>query len=255
MTLRERIKSSERLLGTLVTVPEPSLAELVSAAFDLVWIDLEHGALDVGSLPSLTLAINAGGAAAVVRLPRLDSERLPAVLDAGVDGLVAPRVDSAEEAREFVSRLQYPPAGVRGFGPRRAGGYGRTPTFWQSAASRPAVLVQIESEVGASNSRQIAAVDGIDALIIGTADLSFDLGHPQATDTATFRDAAETVRASAAAAGKAYGVAAGSATAISDLLGSSGTIGILSVDVRIYAAAIDAAAGELRSLLPETRPQ
>jgi 2-keto-3-deoxy-L-rhamnonate aldolase RhmA len=249
MSLRQRVARGERLLGTVLTIPDPSLAELTSAAFDLVWIDLEHGALDVRDLLPLLPAVKSAGAAAVVRLPRADAERLPAILDAGVDGVVAPRIETAEQAEEFVARMRYPPEGTRGFGPRRAGEFGRTFNFWAAEEARPAALVQIESRAGVAVSDEIAAVDGVDALIIGTADLSFDLGEPQVLDSEDMRQTAETVRAAAAEARKAYGVAAASATAIAALLGSTGSIAMLSVDVRLYAAAIDAAAGELRGLL------
>jgi 2-keto-3-deoxy-L-rhamnonate aldolase RhmA len=248
MRLKNRVLAGERLTATILTVPDPSLAELVGTAFDHVWIDLEHSTLDVRDLLSLVTALKAAGASSVVRLPIFDTERLSAILDAGVDGVVAPRITTAEQAAAFVALVHYPPAGSRGFGPRRAGGYGRTSSFWTSEEAEPALFVQIESADAVRSSEQIAAVDGVDALVIGTADLSFDLGNPQVVDSDEFHAQTRQVRTAAESAGKAFGVAAGSATALAALLGT-GTIAVLSVDVRLYAAAIDAAAAGLRDSL------
>src|SRR5262245_31954452 len=141
-TLRDRIRSGERLVGTVIALPDVTLAELGAASLDLVWIDLEHGPLGLRDAQELTIAVQRAGCAAAVRLPRWDSERLAAVLDAGADAVVAPGVDAAGQARELVGRLAYPPAGRRGYGPRRAGRYGRSRT------EEPACLVQIETRGG-----------------------------------------------------------------------------------------------------------
>src|SRR6185312_2834466 len=108
------------------------------------------------------------------RLPHAGSELLGPVLDAGVDGVVAPRVDDAATARALVARLRYPPAGTRGFGPRRAGDYGRS-----GPISPVTCTVQIESPAGVAAAADIAAVDGVDAIVLGCADLTRALDAPQ----------------------------------------------------------------------------
>jgi 4-hydroxy-2-oxoheptanedioate aldolase len=218
------------LIGTVLTLPDPVLAELLGAPFDLVWIDLEHAALTVAAVPTLAVALRAAGCRAEVRVPSWHSEALPPVLDAGVDGVVAPSVESAADAAAFVRRLRYPPDGTRGFGPRRAGGYGRE----QVAA--PRCTVQVESAAGIAAAGAIAAVQGVDAIVVGCADLALSAGAP-ALDEAVSR-----VREAARAHGLAFGIAGAPAERLAELARGGADLVVHSVDVRLYAAAADGAA-------------
>src|SRR5215218_4581675 len=187
-------------IGTVLSLPGAALAELAGAALDFAWIDLEHGALGAGDVQDMAVGLAAAGCAAYVRLPSSDAGNVAAVIDAGVDGVVVPRVESARQARAAVQRLRYPPAGSRGFGPRRAGRYGRTGAFWAAPDSRVQCIVQIESPAGVAAAAQIAAVDGVDALVVGCADLSLELDVPQDLSAAPLRTAVAHVAAAAAAA-------------------------------------------------------
>jgi 4-hydroxy-2-oxoheptanedioate aldolase len=228
-------------LGTVLSVADASLAESAAAAFDLVWLDLEHGALTVADVQALAIAVQGAGREAHVRVPRAGSDLLPAILDAGVDGVVAPRVESAAETAALVRRLRYPPAGSRGYGPRRAGAYGRA-----KEPEIPGCTVQIESVEGVAEAGAIAAVDGVDALVVGCADLSLALG-PRAE---TLRDAVRHVAGAAEAAGIAFGVAAGgSPTEVAGLLADRPDLVVYSVDVRLYARAVDRAAQAVAAAL------
>lgn len=252
---RERLGGSDILVGTVLSLPEVTLAELVCSPFDFVWIDLEHGAIDTRDIPALAVAAKAAQTAALVRVPSWTSERLPAVVDAGVDGIVAPRVESEAEAKLLVARLRYPPAGSRGFGPRRAGFYGRTPRLWETREAEVACIVQIETAAALAAVVEIAAVDGVDALVVGCADLSFDLGVPQQLDSPAMQEAIELVRGAALAEDKAFGVAASDARSIARLGGEFGlTMAVLSVDVRLYAQAVDEAARSMLEALNPTVP-
>src|SRR3954469_7505157 len=106
-------------IGTVLSLPGAALAELAGAALDFAWIDLEHGALGLADVQAMAVGLAAAGCAAHVRLPSAAYARLAAVVDAGVDGVVAPRVESPDEICALVRALRYPPAGRRGFGPRR----------------------------------------------------------------------------------------------------------------------------------------
>src|SRR3954462_14823150 len=100
--LRDRLTESkpEPLVGTVVTLPDVALAELTAATADFVWIDLEHGALSARDVLPLAVAARAAGAASLVRLRAFDDPALGPALDAGVDGVVVPHVESAEEAEQ-----------------------------------------------------------------------------------------------------------------------------------------------------------
>lgn len=230
-------------LGTVLSVSDAALAESAAAAFDLVWLDLEHGALTVADVQTLAIAVQGAGCEAHARVPRWDADLLPAILDAGVDGVVAPRVESAVDAAALVRRLRYPPTGSRGYGPRRAGGYGRA-----SEPPAPGCTVQIESVEGVAQAGAIAGVDGVDALVVGCGDLALALGRrPDA-----LREAVRHVGVAAVAAGIEFGVAAGGPPVeVAGLLATRPDLILYSVDVRLYARAVDGAAEALAAALEE----
>jgi len=241
-------------LGTVLSIGDPVMAELTAQAFDLLWIDMEHGALSARDAQVLALAVQSTGAQAFVRVPSSGTELLPVMLDAGVDGVVVPSVDSAEEARLVVSRMSFPPAGVRGFGPRRAGGFGRTPDFPGSPAARPACVVQIESPRGLASVEDVAAVPGVDCVVLGCADLAVALGIDRRLDTPELARAAEAVADAAARAGISFGLAgSGPAHQIAALAAGRADFVLVSADVRLYAAGVDAQAEALRSAFEAVR--
>ena len=239
------------LIGTVISVPDAALAELVCERFDFVWIDMEHGQLGPREAQVMAIAARAAGCAALVRLPRPDSELIPALLDAGVDGEVAPRVENAVTAALLADRLRYPPSGSRGVAPRRASSYGRVAEPW-NAGGRPACVVQIESARGVDNAAAIAAVEGVDALVVGCSDLSLDIGVPGRFDSPALLDAVRRVERSAAESQVACGVAAPGATAaLAALVGGGFSIFVYSSDVRLYARAVDDAVAGLARVLAE----
>jgi 4-hydroxy-2-oxoheptanedioate aldolase len=241
-------------VGTVLSLPDPVLAELACRSLDFAWIDLEHGALSVRDAQVLALAVQSTGADAYVRLPSCEAELLPAVLDAGVDGVVAPRVDTPEQAAALVRRLRYPPTGSRGFGPRRAGGFGRVAGYSSSPGARVRCLLQIESAAGVAAAAEIAAIDGVDALVLGCADLSLELGAPQRLDDPGLALAAERVADAAAAAGIGFAVAGpGDARGLAALAAGRAEAVVLGADVRLYAGGVDGPVEQLRAALEAVR--
>jgi 4-hydroxy-2-oxoheptanedioate aldolase len=235
-------------IGTVISLPDIALAELAGAALDFAWIDLEHGALSVRDAQALAIALAAAGCEAHVRLPASGSELLGPVLDAGVDGVVAPRVDDADAARRMVRRLRYPPAGTRGFGPRRAGAYGR------AASDAVTCSVQIESPAGVDAAAEIAAVDGVDAIVLGCSDLSLALDVPGDLSSSALAAAVDHVAVAAARAGTRFGVAAGGAVdEVAALAAGRADHVVFSADVRLYSGAIDAAMETLTTALEDAR--
>lgn len=231
-------------LGTVLASPDPALAEMVAEAFDLAWIDLEHGPLDVRDVLRLSLALRAGRCAALVRLSGSRFERLDAVLDCGVDGVVVPRVETAAEAAAVVAQLRHPPHGRRGHALRRAAGYGRR------AHAGVGCLIQIESGPAVAAAAAIAAVPGVDGLVVGTADLALALGVDLDLHSPAMRRALADVRDATEAAGVAFGLATGGDPAdILDAVGRRPDLVVYSADVRMYVDAIDAARRRLDDAL------
>jgi 2-keto-3-deoxy-L-rhamnonate aldolase RhmA len=249
---RSRLAGGEPLLGTVVTLPDVGLAELSAGALDFVWIDLEHGALGVADVQPLAIAARAAGTASLVRLGAAGDAAIAPALDAGVDGVVVPRVSSAAEAARVVERLRYPPEGSRGFAARRASGYGRG----GPPGSCPVCMVQLESAHAVHEAEAIAAVDGVDALVVGCADLALALGEDPSLGSAGFRDAVTEVQRAAEAVGIPSGIAGPDAPALmADLADSRSTVLVLGADVRIYARALDAGADQLRRELALRAPE
>jgi 4-hydroxy-2-oxoheptanedioate aldolase len=249
---RSRLVEAEPLLGTVVTLPDVGLAELSASAFDFVWIDLEHGALGVADIEPLAIAAHAAGTASLVRLSSAGDARIGPALDAGVDGVVVPRVTSAAEAAGIVERLRYPPHGSRGLAARRAADYGRG----GASMSHPVCMVQVETAAAVDDAEAIAAVDGVDALVVGCSDLALALGEDPRRASDGFRDAVAEVQRAAEAAGVASGIAGPDDPAvIAELADGRSTVLVLAADVRIYARALDAGADRLRRELAPRAPE
>jgi 4-hydroxy-2-oxoheptanedioate aldolase len=243
-SLRARISQGQRLLGTVVASPDLALAEQLAACFDFLWIDLEHSPLTIRDVMSLCIASQGSGAGTLVRVPDTRSELVPALLDLGVDGLIAPRVDDAEVAARFAATMRYPPSGTRGFAHRRFTSFGlrATPTAEQA----PLCFIQIESAASVERAEQIALVDGVDGLVVGPSDLALDLGVQSGLQTPELARAITAVQEAAARAGIVSGIAAGdSADVLVTALGASSTLLAYSNDMRIYASAIEAVASTM----------
>ena len=176
---RSLVNSGKRLHGLLITIPSPELVEIVSSVgFDWLFFDLEHSAISIESLQNMLRCVS-DPCYAAVRVPEATSTHVAKVLEAGAEGVIFPRISTAEQARKAVSLCKYPPLGNRGVGVGRAQGYGNTfSEYLEVANERIACIVQIEDETGVENAAQISAVEGVDALFVGPYDLSMSMGIP-----------------------------------------------------------------------------
>lgn len=173
------------LWGLWVALASPQVAELCAGAgFDWVLIDAEHGPNDI-PLIAQQLAACAGQAShPVVRLPMGEAWIIKQALDVGAQSLMIPQVETAAQAQALVRACRYPPQGIRGMGAGlgRATNYGRVDGYVATANAQICLIAQIESRLAMDNLEAIAAVEGVDALLIGPADLAADLGHPGRAD-------------------------------------------------------------------------
>ena len=208
MTLKARIAAGEVLLGTFVKTPHPHVVEvLASTALDLLILDAEHAPFDRGDLDACLLAARAGGMAVVVRPADASAAAILNALDCGADGILAPHIRSADEARALVAAAHYAPGGRGYAGSSRAAGYGTATMAAHRAASaaRTVVIAQIEDVEALADIDAIAAVDGIDALFIGRADLTVALDCASSDDPPVVA-AVERICAAAVAAGRPVGM-------------------------------------------------
>jgi len=235
-TIRRRLVAGDPLIGTVVSLPDVVLAELTASAVQFVWIDLEHGALSARDVAPLAIAAGAAGAASLARVGGPEDPALGRALDAGVDGLVLPRVASRSEAELAVERLRYPPRGTRGMAARRGSGYSGESGC---AGAEPVCMVQIESVPAVDEAEAIAEVDGVDALVVGCADLALDMGEDLTGGAPGIRDAIGHVQRACSAAGIASGIAGpDDPELLAELAGERSTVQVLGADVRIYARAL-----------------
>ena len=182
-------------VGTWCTLGDPAVAELAAGGgFEFVVVDTEHTPLGLETVADCLRAVEAGGARSVVRVPWNDPVRIKRLLDLGPDGLLVPMVDDAGAARDAVAATRYPPDGDRGIAAARAADYGRRFEAYVESGHRDlTVAVQVESEAAVENAAEIAAVEGIDALFVGPADLSAALDCFGDWDAPAFRAGVETV--------------------------------------------------------------
>ncbi len=178
-----RLRAGELLRGTMLTLPSPEVADMVSrCGFDWLFLDGEHGSPTTLEWQRLLMAIG-GRCASLLRVPVLGEAPIKTALDLGVDGIIVPMVNSAQQAREAVAWSRYPPAGRRGIGLARAQGYGlEFADYMEHANERLAVVVQAEHIDAVDNIEEIAAVEGLDAVFVGPYDLSASLGKTGAVD-------------------------------------------------------------------------
>ena len=178
--LRHALQAGRCAVGSWVNTLSPVAAELMSAAgFDFLTVDAEHSAVDVPQTQVLFQAIRAGNpdCAPLFRLPGNDYAITKRYLDAGAVGVIAPLINSPEQARELVRAVKYPPEGERGVGFCRANMYGIH--FDEAIANtndQTLVCVQIEHIEGVRNIDEILSIPGVDAVFVGPYDLTASMG-------------------------------------------------------------------------------
>jgi 4-hydroxy-2-oxoheptanedioate aldolase len=208
-TFRERLRRGDFLLGTFLNIGSPVAAEICAGSgFDWVLADLEHGSATEADVLPVLQAVAGTSATPLVRVEANVRARFTKALDFGAEGVMVPRVESADDARLAVAHLRYAPDGDRGVALlNRAAGYGargRVPI--DEADERIVGVVQIESPGGVERVDEIAAVDGVDTLFVGPADLTHALGIFLDFEHARYVAAVDAVRAAAGRYGKALGV-------------------------------------------------
>ncbi len=176
-TFRTRLKRGDLLLGTVVTLANPAVAEILAGAgFDWLFVDLEHSPMGIIEAQAIQQAVG-HKLACILRLPLNDEIWIKKALDSGVAGIMLPQVNTAEDARRAVRLSKYPPQGSRSIGAARANGYGtRVQEYVATANSDALVIAQAESIEAVRNIDSILSVEGLDAILVGPFDLSASMG-------------------------------------------------------------------------------
>lgn len=207
MNFKDRLRAGDLLAGTWVKTPHPHAVEVLSLSpLDCLVLDAEHAPFDRRDLDACILAARAGGKPVLVRPASAAPEQLLNALDCGADGVIVPHVRSALEAQAVVRACHYGPGG-RGFaGSTRAAGYTTKGMAGHREAARAVIVIaQIEDAEALDEIDAIAAVEGLDALFIGRADLTISL-DARTPDDAAVVEAVERICAAGKNAGRTIGM-------------------------------------------------
>ncbi|TPI67261.1 4-hydroxy-2-oxovalerate aldolase [Mesorhizobium sp. B3-1-8] len=183
--LKRRLAAGEQLLGAWIATGSATIVEIMgNAGFDFLLIDLEHGQGELNDLVHMLRAAENTGTRCIVRVPWNDPVTLKRVLDAGVDSVMVPMVETAAEAAAAVRACHYPPHGARGYAAPlvRASNYGLVKDYIHIANENLLLIVQIESASAAAKAGEIAVVEGIDMVFVGVNDLAGSIGRLEQLD-------------------------------------------------------------------------
>ncbi|PYH02001.1 2-dehydro-3-deoxyglucarate aldolase [Arthrobacter stackebrandtii] len=214
------------------------MAEICAGSgLDVVLVDGEHGPNGLEGILAQLQAVRGHPVTAVVRPPVNDAVVIKQYLDIGVQSLMVPMVHTAADAEAAAAAAHYPPRGVRGVGSAlaRSSRWNRIPDYVQRASETITVMVQIESAEAVGNVADILAVDGIDAIFLGPADLAASMGRLGAQDHPEVVAAVEHCIAAAKAAGKPAGVNAFAEATARHYLGAGAGLVVVGADVTLLA--------------------
>ncbi|AOE67792.1 2,4-dihydroxyhept-2-ene-1,7-dioic acid aldolase [Pseudomonas fluorescens] len=206
---KQRLCSGETQIGLWLGLADAYCAELAAnAGFDWLLIDGEHAPNDLRGMLGQLQAIAPYASQAIIRPVVGDSALIKQLLDIGAQTLLVPMVESADQARELVRAMHYPPQGIRGVGSAlaRASRWNSIPGYLDQADAQMCLLVQIENLEGLANLDAIAQVDGVDGVFIGPADLSASMGYRGNPGHPAVQAAIEDAIARVRQAGKAAGI-------------------------------------------------
>ncbi len=198
-------------IGFWLGSADPYVAEIfASVGYDWLLIDGEHGPNDVRSTLAQLQAVAAHASQPVVRPVKGDAAVIKQMLDIGTQNLLIPMIDTAEQAQQMVAATRYPPLGQRGVGTAlaRAALWKQIPDYLQQANDNICLLLQAESVTAMENLDAIAAIDGVDGIFFGPADLAASMGYIHEPDNPVVLQAIETGIKQVLANGKAVGILA-----------------------------------------------
>lgn len=181
--LKQKFQAKETTFGSWLSFAEAGPAEIMgTVGFDWLVVDSEHAPNDIRSIRNQLMALQGSPSSIVVRVPVGEPWIIKQALDVGAQTILVPMVESREQAELMVRSCTYPPNGIRGVGATstRSSRFSTIPDYVQTADAQISLIVQVESKAGLAALDDILAVDGIDCVFIGPADLAADMGHPGA---------------------------------------------------------------------------
>ncbi|MEE2989723.1 MAG: aldolase/citrate lyase family protein [Planctomycetota bacterium] len=244
---KSRLAAGELLLGSMVTLPSPAVAEiLVELGYQWLFVDGEHGPLETAEVLAILQAVGKQ-VPCIVRVPAVAEVPIKKMLDLGAAGIIAPQVNTAQQAADVVAWSRYAPEGRRGVGLARAHGYGLNfQEYVESANQEITVIVQAEHAEAVENIEQIVQVEGIDAVLLGPYDLAASLGKMGQVDDPEVTGAIDRITAACQDAGLPLGIFGVSADAIRPYVARGYNLVVAGTDTIFLASAGGQMLGELQ---------
>jgi len=248
-TFKRALKAGKPQIGLWCSLSSHYAIELVAGSgFDWLLLDTEHSPNDLESVLTQLQAAAPYPTHPVVRVPWNDMVTIKRFLDIGSQTILIPYVQDAEEAKAAVAHTRYPPAGVRGVaGGTRATRWGRVKDYAKRAHEEICVLVQVETQTALDNLERIAAVDGVDGVFIGPADLHASLGYPGETNNPKVMPVIDEAVRRIRKAGKAPGILTTVEADARRWLECGGQFVAVGVDTVVLARGTEALAAKFKS--------
>jgi 2-keto-3-deoxy-L-rhamnonate aldolase RhmA len=239
-------------LGISLTIPDPFLAEIAGqAGFDFVLIDTEHAPISIDQLQIMLVALRASESTIFVRPASNSPTLINQILDLGAEGLIVPEVTSAEDAAAVVAAAKYPPAGRRGFGPRRAARLtGGRAEYIARADEEIAVFVMVEHPNAVREIDAILATPGLNGVMVGPADLAVSSGYLHDLGDPAVEQAIDEVLAACERHSFPFGIFAASEATARKWFARGARFLTIGADVQFY----DQGIARTKSLAAELRP-
>jgi len=250
---RNRFKAAlaarRQQIGIWCSIPDSGHAEaLAGCGFDWMLIDTEHTPCTTGMVQAMLQAAAPYPAHAAVRPGGNDPVEIKRLLDVGAQTLLVPCVQSGEEAARAVAAVRYPPEGIRGVaGLTRASRFGLIPDYTARANSEICLLAQVETAAALDRIEEIAAVDGVDGMFIGPADLAASMGHPGNPDHPAVKAAMLDAVRRIVAAGRPAGILSLDPDFLGQAMAAGTTINAVDTDTAILLRGARALAREWKA--------
>jgi 2-keto-3-deoxy-L-rhamnonate aldolase RhmA len=178
--------SGDTIRGVHMTFAAPTVIEVLSAAeLQFIYIDGEHGCFDGRDIEAACIAAERHRLTLIARVPDISVGTITRFMDRGVKGIVAPHIETLDDARQVVNAAYFGPTGARSFGagrPEHGMRIGDRTAYMQSCNAAVSVCLMLESRAGLALAGELAALDGVDYLSFGMLDLAQDMGHPGRSD-------------------------------------------------------------------------
>ena len=208
-TMKAKLQAGKPVMGLTLLGNWPEVVEIIGyLGMDYVWLDGQHGVLDLQDLAGLVRAAECVGITPLARVPRNAPDVILSYLDLGVQGIIVPQVETREEAEAVVRAAKFYPEGMRGLG------YGHFAEYYTQkgmvevhadANRETAIILQCESTKGLDNLEAIVRVPGVDGIMLGPMDLSQSMHITGQFDNPLHKEAMAKARRIVIEAGKVVG--------------------------------------------------